>query len=115
MLRSFDYVYAESLRHLVVTGAVQSGSEQHALVSRVLLRWSEVVADLYLGAYREAMKGTDMLPTSDEGLDRLLGAYLLDKAVYELGYELNNRPKLLPIPIAGVTAALAALEKTINE
>lgn len=115
MLRSFDYVYAEGLRHQVVTGSVQPGSDQHDLLSRVLLRWVEVVADIYTHAYVEAMKGTGMLPGSALGLDRLLGAYLLEKAIYELAYELNNRPKLIPIPIAGVSAALVGLEKLTDE
>jgi len=115
MLRSFDYVYAEGLRHQVVTGAVQVGSEQHDLLSRVLLRWTEVVADLYIHAYVDAMKGTGMLPSSAIGLDRLLGAYLLEKAVYELAYELDNRPHLIRIPIAGVGAAMSGLEKLTDE
>jgi maltose alpha-D-glucosyltransferase/alpha-amylase len=38
--------------------------------------------------------------------DRLLNAYLLEKAMYELLYELNNRPSWVRIPLAGLLALL---------
>jgi maltose alpha-D-glucosyltransferase/alpha-amylase len=36
----------------------------------------------------------------------LLDAYLLDKAVYELGYELNMRPERVSVPLQGIIALL---------
>jgi maltose alpha-D-glucosyltransferase/alpha-amylase len=42
------------------------------------------------------------MPKSREELQLLLNVFLLEKAVYELGYELNNRPDWVDVPIAGV-------------
>jgi maltose alpha-D-glucosyltransferase / alpha-amylase len=42
-----------------------------------------------------------LLPGTEE-TQKLLDAYLLEKALYELLYELNNRPAWLHIPIAGI-------------
>jgi maltose alpha-D-glucosyltransferase/alpha-amylase len=46
------------------------------------------------------------MPKERDELDILLRTFLLDKAVYELGYELNNRPDWLVIPISGIKQLL---------
>ena len=57
-------------------------------------------------AYR-AVKRPDMPRISDQNLiANPIDAYLLDKAVYELGYELNNRPDWLRVPLAGIEQLL---------
>ena len=47
-----------------------------------------------------------MLPPDDEGWAVLLDAFLLQKALYELDYELNNRPAWVGIPLQGIVALL---------
>jgi maltose alpha-D-glucosyltransferase/alpha-amylase len=42
------------------------------------------------------------IPQHGEDLQIMLEAYLLDKAVYEIGYELNNRPSWVVIPVRGI-------------
>jgi maltose alpha-D-glucosyltransferase/alpha-amylase len=44
-----------------------------------------------------------LLPSPPQA-QSLLGAYLFEKALYELLYELNNRPAWLRIPLAGILA-----------
>jgi maltose alpha-D-glucosyltransferase/alpha-amylase len=46
--------------------------------------------------------GATFVPQNAEDFQILLEAYLLDKAVYEIGYELNNRPDWVVIPIRGI-------------
>jgi maltose alpha-D-glucosyltransferase/alpha-amylase len=46
--------------------------------------------------------GAIFIPQNEEDLQVLLEAYLLDKAVYEIGYELNHRPDWVVIPIRGI-------------
>jgi maltose alpha-D-glucosyltransferase/alpha-amylase len=48
------------------------------------------------------MGASRLLPSQRSEFEILLDSYLLDKAVYEIGYELNNRPDWLEIPFDGV-------------
>ena len=51
------------------------------------------------------------LPEDREELNILLNIYLLEKALYELGYELNNRPDWVRIPLIGILQLLHTAEK----
>jgi maltose alpha-D-glucosyltransferase / alpha-amylase len=64
--------------------------------------WYESVSAAFLKSYLETMAGTAILPRDREALTTLLDAYLLEKAVYKLGYELNNRPTMIIIPLKGI-------------
>ena len=56
----------------------------------------------YLDSYRKVTAGSSILPVEETSFRRLLDVYLLDKALYELVYELNNRPAWVRIPLAGI-------------
>ena len=56
----------------------------------------------FLRAYRNTAQDAQFLPSSDEGFRKLLAVFLLDKALYELSYELNNRPTWVRIPLMGI-------------
>jgi maltose alpha-D-glucosyltransferase/alpha-amylase len=49
------------------------------------------------------------IPQNSEDLQIMLEAYLLDKAVYEIGYELNNRPSWVVIPVRGIKHILKSV------
>jgi maltose alpha-D-glucosyltransferase/alpha-amylase len=60
------------------------------------------VSATYLRAYLETVRSSDLLPQTHTELGALLDAYLFEKAIYEVGYELNNRPNWLKIPLQGI-------------
>ena len=60
----------------------------------------------FLRAYRDTAGGAPFLPAAPERFTALLDAFMLDKAFYELAYELNNRPDWVRIPLRGVLALL---------
>jgi len=72
--------------------------------------WYQAVSSVYLRAYLKTMGQSEVVPQSDEELLVMLPAYLLNKAVYEIGYELNNRPAWSRIPLQGVLQLLEAVK-----
>ena len=57
-------------------------------------------------AYLETMAGKNILPNNSEDFEVMIQTFLLEKAIYELGYELNNRPAWVPIPLRGIKAIM---------
>jgi maltokinase len=68
--------------------------------------WEERAREVFLDAYRRSVDPS--LVPSGAAMDKLLQVFELEKAVYELRYELNNRPDWLPIPVAGIVRLLDA-------
>ncbi|HEX8296797.1 MAG TPA: putative maltokinase [Chthoniobacteraceae bacterium] len=96
MLRSFHYAAHAGL----VTRADRGALEPRAEV------WSEAASRAFLRGWSEATRGAIFVPHSAGDVIRLLEAFLLEKAIYEVGYEFNNRPDWLPIPARGVLRLL---------
>jgi trehalose synthase-fused probable maltokinase len=67
--------------------------------------WERRAREAFLGAYFERVDPS-LLPPSHEAIERLLAVFELEKAVYELRYELNNRPDWVGIPVAGILRLL---------
>jgi maltokinase len=67
--------------------------------------WEERARDEFLDAYLDAADPS-LLPASRNGVEQLLSVFELEKAVYELRYELNNRPDWVRIPVAGIMRLL---------
>jgi maltose alpha-D-glucosyltransferase/alpha-amylase len=64
------------------------------------------VSAIFLRNYLEAADSGGFLPASKPELKGLLDLYLLQKAVYELNYELNNRPPWVGVPLRGILEIL---------
>jgi maltose alpha-D-glucosyltransferase/alpha-amylase len=60
------------------------------------------VASAFLRTYCETAKGVEVVPSEPRLFQQLLEAYVIDKAFYELVYELNNRPGWVLIPLIGI-------------
>ncbi len=101
MLRSFDYAAAAALR----SGRVRA--EDVALLRPAADAWALWVQAAFLGEYLTIVAPANLLPRGDHDLRLLLDFLVLDKAVYELDYELNNRPGWVHVPLEGILRLLA--------
>jgi maltose alpha-D-glucosyltransferase / alpha-amylase len=63
-----------------------------------------------MAAYRSSLSDTKLWPQSAEAADRLLDFFLLEKAFYEIEYELAHRPDWLRVPLAGTWRILSRSE-----
>lgn len=70
--------------------------------------WTRLAERTFLDAWREATRGASCRPAQEADLDFLLRAFLLEKAIYEVRYEMNNRPAWLHIPWSGLQRVLGA-------
>jgi len=64
--------------------------------------WYLYVSGAYVRGYLETLGDSPIAPADHDQFERMLSVYLMQKAVYELGYELNNRPEWLIIPLRGI-------------
>ncbi len=99
MLRSFSYAAYAGLDKF---------TQRHPEAARTVEPWTQLwqntVSAEFLRAYKAAIAiHPHLIPQADEA-QLLLNAYLLEKSLYELLYELNNRPAWVRIPLAGILA-----------
>jgi len=104
MLRSFHYAANAALLNQQEGGLIRSEDLPH--VESWLQFWYAWVSAFFLKPYLEVGPQGSFLPQTREELQVLLDAYLLEKAIYELGYELNNRPHWVRIPLQGIQQVL---------
>jgi maltose alpha-D-glucosyltransferase/alpha-amylase len=65
--------------------------------------WSRQVTAAYLEEYRSAVSGHSLVPDSYSAFYGLQHIYAMDKAVYQLGYELEHRPEWVQVAVATLT------------
>ena len=106
MLRSFHYAAFAPL--LTPSTGAPIPPNQIAKASRWAEEWSRCAANRFLGQYYETSGAARYLPADSRAKAKLLEMYLLAKAVYELDYELNNRPTWVGIPLEGISALLSS-------
>ena len=103
MLRSFSYAAYAGL--FASTADRREDFERLEPWAKLWYTW---VSSSFLRAYCAAAEGASFLPADASTLDVLLRAFLLDKALYELLYELNNRPDWLRIPLWGILGLVSS-------
>jgi maltose alpha-D-glucosyltransferase / alpha-amylase len=106
MMRSFSYAAYSGLDQFLGANQQTSGATVEQL-KQWTLAWESSVTSEFLNAYRKTIATKPNLLPSVEESQPLLNAYLLAKALYEVMYELNNRPTWLRIPVAGILAIAA--------
>ncbi len=96
MLRSFHYAaHVATLKQASHLQAEASATQTAPAIAAAL-------GELFLEAYYEILGGSDLLPQDPAVRSALLDLFVLEKAVYELHYELNNRPDWVDIPLRGL-------------
>jgi maltose alpha-D-glucosyltransferase/alpha-amylase len=98
MVRSFDYAARVALG--------RERPEDQPKLEFWADAWSRSMAELFVGAYREKTRGAVFVPESLREFDLLLETLVLDKALYELEYELAYRPDLVGIPLRAIERLL---------
>ncbi|HXY45163.1 MAG TPA: maltose alpha-D-glucosyltransferase [Acidimicrobiales bacterium] len=107
MLRSYQYAAYSAVDDLISRGVLEPESSielEH--YQRAATRWAYWTSIAYLGGYLPTAREAELLP-SDSELAIDLRAHLLEKALYELRYELGNRPDWAHIPLLGLQWLLA--------
>ncbi|MFW5716582.1 MAG: maltose alpha-D-glucosyltransferase [Spirochaetota bacterium] len=107
MIRSFHY--AVSSQFLERTSIRPEDSET---LEPWIETWYGYIASIFLSSYLETVDDAGFIPPDRSDTEMLLSTFMLEKAVYEIGYEINNRPDWLMIPLRGVNFVLDRLETT---
>ena len=103
MLRSFHYAAYTALQQSLEVGE----ATRHAgRMESWALYWYRWVAATFLCSYLETATSGDFLPERPEDLATMLDAQLLEKTMYELTYEANNRPDWVHVPAEGLRQLL---------
>jgi len=96
MLRSFSYAkWSARKQHEPLTGVRDDGLDA----------WEAEVRQAFIATYAEATRGSGLY-ASFEDVQGLLALFELEKVLYELRYEINNRPAWFHVPLAGVLGML---------
>ena len=106
MIRSFHYAAFTTLRQQG-TLAGKTEADEAFVLQQWLQFWYLWVSAGFIGSYRETVGPHNLVPADADDFRVLLDAYLMDKAVYEVGYELNHRPGWVGVPIHGILSLLA--------
>jgi maltose alpha-D-glucosyltransferase/alpha-amylase len=110
MLRSFHYAAYAALYEQEERSHVRT--IDRAAMEWWARGWYAYVGGAFLNGYLGVMGDAPILPHDAEELARLLDVYMLEKAIYELGYELGNRPAWAAIPLRGLLQLLDGEERS---
>ncbi len=106
MLRSFHYAtYSSLFNHIAIR------QEEIDILEQWADLWFNMISETYLKTYIETLGETRLIPDNQEDLKTMLDTFILEKAVYELNYELNNRPDWVSIPLKGIKQIMQTKSK----
>jgi maltose alpha-D-glucosyltransferase/alpha-amylase len=102
MVRSFDYASRTAALRVRRDLPGSVGSVPPAVLESWLNQWYRWVARIFLGSYLDVAGDAGFMPSDLGQIDALLEFFLMEKAVYELSYEMNNRPEWIDVPAQGI-------------
>jgi maltose alpha-D-glucosyltransferase/alpha-amylase len=99
MLRSFDYA-----RAVAAERALTRVPDMGERIETAFLAWRDESCESFLRGYREGLRDARSVPSDDGERRRLIDIFQMEKALYELRYEVDNRPLWLNVPAEGLLA-----------
>jgi maltose alpha-D-glucosyltransferase/alpha-amylase len=102
LVRSIDYAATAAFER-----ALETWPDEHDRLLNALEDWSRQSVATFMASYREALTHPLLWPADAAQSDRLLDFFLLEKAFYEINYELANRPNWLRVPLMGLQRVLS--------
>ena len=106
MMRSFYYA-----AYAVLMQRSQMREEDIPFLRPWAEAWYRYNAGIFLASYQKRVAGSGLIPKDPDETEIMLQTYMLDKAMYELGYELNNRPDWVSLPLKGILGLLKPKKK----
>jgi maltose alpha-D-glucosyltransferase / alpha-amylase len=102
LIRSIDYSVTAALDR-----ALKIAPDEQGKLALALADWRDAAIAAFLAGYRETMAGQPLWPADTQAADKMLNFFLLEKALYEIEYELAHRPDWLRVPLTGMLGILS--------
>ena len=102
LIRSIDYSATAALER-----ALKATPDEQGRLAAALAEWRDRASAAFLAAYREAMTNQRLWPTDPQDAERVLNFFLIEKAFYEIEYEMAHRPDWLRVPVTGMLRILS--------
>jgi maltose alpha-D-glucosyltransferase/alpha-amylase len=102
LIRSIDYSATAALER-----ALKVALDEQGKLGAALAEWRDRSVAAFLAAYREVMTNQSLWPTDPQAAEQMLNFFLLEKAFYEIEYELAHRPEWLRVPLTGMIRILS--------
>jgi maltose alpha-D-glucosyltransferase / alpha-amylase len=97
MVRSFHYAAHAAVGEL--HGPKKGRRAQDGRLLGWVRVWQQRIGAVFVGAYTRRLEGSGLLPIDAQQSGLLLQSHLLERALYELGFELDNRPEWIRAPL----------------
>jgi maltose alpha-D-glucosyltransferase/alpha-amylase len=109
LIRSIDYSATAALER-----ALKSAPDEQGKIASALARWRDAAVTAFMAGYRSTLIDARLWPQELQDADRLLDFFLLEKAFYEIEYELAHRPNWLRVPLAGTWRIISQSERIVS-
>jgi maltose alpha-D-glucosyltransferase/alpha-amylase len=109
IVRSIDYSATAAGQR-----ALAARPDDESRISSAVMMWRDEATAAFISSYHRTLRAEGLWPEDQEHARRLLDFFLLEKAFYEICYELAHRPHWLRVPLAGTVRILSSEEALIS-